>query len=650
VAGLIKREDVDAVRERSNIEEIVGEHVTLRPAGVGSMKGLCPFHDERTPSFHVRPQMGRWHCFGCNEGGDVISFVQKLDGLGFTEAVEYLAGRANIQLRYEEGSGPRTPADTGRRRRLLDAHRVAAQFYAEQLMTPEAAAAREFLAQRSFGRDAAETFGIGFAPTGWDSLQRHLRGRGFTEDELTASGLMSQGSRGTYDRFRGRLMWPIRDVTGETIGFGARKLFDEDQGPKYLNTPETQLYKKSQVLYGIDLAKRDIARSKQVVVVEGYTDVMAAHLSGVTTAVATCGTAFGEDHVRVVRRMLGDMSAGSGVRLAGGGSTGGEVVFTFDGDAAGQKAALRAFAEDQRFYAQTFVAISPDGMDPCDLRLARGPEAVAALVRTRQPLFQFVLTSIVKGYDCSTAEGRVAAVREAAPVVAGIRDAALRPEYTRMLADRVGTDIETVRAAVRAAGGRGGSRGSSRAGAGSDGPRHAGAEEAPPQAWGTEASRRGGRDPDPVARLEREALEAVLQFPDLVPAALFDPLGPQTFSTPAARAVHDAIRSAGGMASAADGSSAAWLERVMESAPVTVQPVISELSVAPLPEDRADAMEDYVRGLVGALVDLALTRRIADVRGSLQRLDPEQEPDRYQQVFADLMDLEKQRRALRSEG
>ncbi len=364
MAGLIKREDVETVRARARIDEIVGEHVALRPAGVDSLKGLCPFHDERTPSFHVRPQIGRWHCFGCNEGGDVISFVQKLDGLGFTEAVEYLAARTGVQLRYEEGSGPRRGVDAGSRQRLLDAHRVAAQFYAEQLTSPEGAVAREFLAERSFDRGAAEQFGVGFAPTGWDALLRHLRGRGFTEGELTASGLVSQGQRGIYDRFRGRLIWPIRDVTGETIGFGARRLFEDDQGPKYLNTPETALYKKSQVLYGIDLARREIAKHRQIVVVEGYTDVMAAHLSGVTTAVATCGTAFGEDHVRVVRRMLGDTSARAGVQLSSGASLGGEVIFTFDGDAAGQKAALRAFGEDQRFFAQTFVAIEAQGLDP----------------------------------------------------------------------------------------------------------------------------------------------------------------------------------------------------------------------------------------------------------------------------------------------
>ncbi|WP_318244001.1 DNA primase, partial [Oerskovia rustica] len=452
MAGLIRREDVDAVRERARIDEIVSSHVTLKPAGVGSLKGLCPFHDERSPSFHVRPQVGRWHCFGCNEGGDVISFVQKIDGMTFTEAVEYLADRVGIQLRYEEGGGPRRTEEPGKRQRLLEAHRVASQYFSEQLFAPGATVARTFLAERSFDRSDAERFGVGFAPTGWDSLLRHLRGRGFTEAELIASGLMSQGQRGIYDRFRGRLVWPIRDVTGETIGFGARKLFDEDQGPKYLNTPETTLYKKSQVLYGIDLAKREIAKNKRVVVVEGYTDVMAAHLSGVTTAVATCGTAFGTDHARIVRRLLGDTTAGGGLQLASGASLGGEVVFTFDGDAAGQKAAVRAFGEDQRFYAQTFVAVEPGGMDPCELRMARGPEGVRALVDGRQPLFEFVIRTTLATFDLDTAEGRVAALRAAAPVVAGIRDTALRPEYARMLAGWIGMDAESVRRAVAAAG------------------------------------------------------------------------------------------------------------------------------------------------------------------------------------------------------
>jgi DNA primase len=439
---------VQAVRERAHIEDVVGEHVTLKSAGVGSMKGLCPFHDEHSPSFHVRPQVGLWHCFGCGEGGDVISFVQKIDGLPFSDAVEYLAGRVGIQLRYEEGGAPRPGDEPGRRQRLLEAHRAAAAYFAEQLATPGGATARAFLAERGFDRGAAEQFGVGYAPQGWDSLLRHLRGRGFTEAELVATGLLSQkAGGGVYDRFRGRLVWPIREVTGDTVGFGARKLFEEDQGPKYLNTPETALYKKSQVLYGIDLAKREIARAKQVVVVEGYTDVMAMHLSGVGTAVATCGTAFGPDHARIVRRLVGDAGSSGGVQLASGASVGGEIIFTFDGDAAGQKAALRAFGEDQSFSAQTFVSVERSGMDPCELRQAQGPDAVRALVAGRTPLFEFVIRSTLAAYDLATAEGRVGALRAAAPVVAGIRDTALRPEYTRLLAGWLGMDQASVRQA-----------------------------------------------------------------------------------------------------------------------------------------------------------------------------------------------------------
>ncbi|MCL3860623.1 DNA primase [Actinotalea sp. K2] len=654
MAGRIRREDVGVVRERAPIEEIVGEHVTLKPAGVGSMKGLCPFHDERSPSFHVRPQVGLWHCFGCGEGGDVISFLQKIDGLGFTEAVEYLAGRVGVQLRYEEGGAVRPGDEPGRRQRLLEAHRAAAAYYAEQLLTPGAAVGRTFLAERGFDRSAAEQFGVGFAPQGWDHLLRHLRGRGYTEAELTATGLMSQGNRGQYDRFRGRLVWPIRDVTGDVVGFGARKLLEEDQGPKYLNSPETALYKKAQVLYGIDLAKREIARHKQVVVVEGYTDVMAAHLSGVPTAVATCGTAFGPDHARVVRRLVGDTSVGGGVQLASGASTGGEIIFTFDGDAAGRKAALRAFSEDQRFYAQTFVAIEESGMDPCELRQARGPEAVRALVAGRQPLFEFVIRSTIGAHDLETAEGRVAALRSAAPVVGSIRDEALRPEYARLLAGWLGMDFEGVRRQVAAAGRAGGGGREQVSGARRSDPTMPGPGERPATSGGVDGGAPGRPiapdRTDPVAKLERNALEAVLQHPRYVEASAFDALAGDAFSVPAFRAVHEAIRAAGGVGSstgadAADGG--AWVERVREEAAGTVAPLVTELAVTPLPEDRPDAVEDYVRGIVRKLVDLGLTREIADARGHLQRMDPVREADAYGAAFAELVALEGRRRSLR---
>ncbi|MHB1062966.1 MAG: DNA primase [Georgenia sp.] len=671
MAGLIRREDIATVRERARIEEVVGTYVTLKPAGVGSMKGLCPFHDERTASFHVRPQLGLWHCFGCDEGGDVISFVQKIDHLPFTEAVERLADKVGIQLRYEDGGTTRPREEPGRRQRLVEAHRVAEEFYAAQLDGPEAEAPRRFLAERGFDRQATATFGVGYAPKGWDHLMRHLRGRGFTEAELSASGLVSQGNRGVYDRFRGRLVWPIRDITGETIGFGARRLYEEDQGPKYLNTPETAIYKKSQVLYGLDLAKKTIAKERKVVVVEGYTDVMAAHLAGVGTAVATCGTAFGTDHIRIVRRLLGDSAdAATGIMFSSGATRGGEVIFTFDGDAAGQKAALRAFDEDQRFASQTFVAVGPDGLDPCDLRLQRGDAAVRELVAARQPLFAFAIRSVLAQVDLATAEGRVAALRAGAPVVAGIRDRALRWEYARELAGWLGMDETAVRRAVQAAERAAGRQGPGGASAGAGEP---GAPGGPAGGYGRGAvgergspgnararfgGSRGGRE-DPVARLEREVLEVVLQLPQHALGAGFDTLAPDTFTVPSYRGVHDAIRAAGGATAygqmverlaaerggdAAGHAAARWAEQVRENAAGPVAGVITELAVAPLPADRPDTLVGYARGVLVTLIRMGLTRQIGDVKGRLQRTDPN-DPG-YAQINTDLLALEARKRSL----
>ncbi|MCL2422620.1 MAG: DNA primase [Micrococcales bacterium] len=618
MAGRIVREDVEAVRERVRIDEVIGAHVTLRPAGVGTLKGLCPFHDEKTPSFNVRPQVGRYHCFGCGEGGDVITFVQRIDGLGFAEAVEHLAGRVGVTVRYEDGSAPRPGEEPGRRRRILDAHKVAEEFFRDQLASPAARIGRAFLAERGFDRAAAEQFGVGFAPPGWDALLHHLRGRAFTEAELTASGLVSQGRKGLIDRFRGRLVWPIREVTGDTVGFGARRLHDDDTGPKYLNTPETPVYRKSQVLYGIDLAKREIARTRQAVVVEGYTDVMAMHLSGVGTAVATCGTAFGADHARIVRRLLGGAGGAGGVQLASGDSVGGEVIFTFDGDAAGRAAALKAFGEDQAFAAQTFVAVEATGLDPCELRQQRGPDAVRALVSGRTPMFEFVVRSTLAAHDLDTAEGRVAALRAAAPVVAGIRDTALRPEYTRQLAGWLGLPEAQVREAV------GGGRGRP-------------APSAP--------ARRPDRS-DPVVRVEHNALAAVLQYPAQVPGS-FDTLGPDAFTVPGYRAVHDAIRVAGGVTSGRDIGTARWVDAVTDAAAESVRPTVTELSVVALPATGDEAVAALVRATVDGLVDQGLARTIANLHGQLQRTDASD--PRSREILTELTALETRRRALREQ-
>ena len=668
MAGLIRREDIEAVRERARIEDIVGEHVTLKSAGVGSLKGLCPFHDERTPSFHVRPQLGYWHCFGCGEGGDVIAFIEKINHLGFAEAVEYLADRTGVQLRYEEGGAVRRGVEPGTRQRLMDANRLAEAWFREQLATPEAQTGRDFLTARGFDRHAAAHFAVGYAPAGWDNLARYLRGAGYTEAELVDSGLCSRGGqdgRRVYDRFRGRLIWPIRDVTGATVGFGARKLSEDDQGPKYLNTPETPVFHKGQVLYGLDLAKREVARSHRIVVVEGYTDVMAAHLSGVTTAVATCGTAFGADHVRVVRRLLGDIDDPAAGVVTGQGreARGGEVIFTFDGDAAGQKAALRAYAEDQRFATQTFVAVDPGGLDPCDLRMKEGDSGIPRLLSRRVPLFEFVIRTSLSHLDLDTSEGRVRGLRSAAPVVAGIRDRALKREYTRRLAGWLGLPDAEVHAAVQAASRRGAQPSTARGG------QWPADETAGPDA----AAPVRGLPPvtDPVEQLEREALAVIIQFPVAAHQAGADELGADSFGQLTHRAVYEAVAAAGGTGevpglvqqavAAGMGEQEAqrratlrWLQQVRDGAIGLVEAAITELAVAPLPlptirgrgtEVDASGLERYAKGVLDSLAVMGINRRLVEMRSRHRRMSPQEEG--YRELFSQIAALEQRRMQIR---
>jgi len=628
VAGLIKREDIDEVRQRTDIKEVVDGYVTLKGAGLGSFKGLCPFHDERSPSFTVRPQVGRYHCFGCGEDGDVISFVQKLDHSSFHEAVEKLAARIGFELHYEDGGTGPNREEVGKRQRLLDAHKVADEFFRAQLLTPGAAEGRNFLHGRGFDRAAAEQFGVGYAPQGWDALLKHLRGRGFTDAELKLTGMFSEGNRGIYDRFRGRLIWPIRDIAGDTIGFGARKLYEDDQGPKYLNTPETTLYKKSQVLYGIDLAKRNIAKERQLVVVEGYTDVMACHLSGIATAVATCGTAFGADHIKISRRLLSDDGSG------------GEVIFTFDGDAAGQKAALRAFEEDQRFVAQTYVAVEPTGADPCDLRQTRGDSAVRDLISSRRPLFEFAIRATLKRHNLDTVEGRIAALRESAPVVAQIRDAGIRPGYARELAGWLGMPVEEVSRAVAVA--------AKRAAQGETPPTQAagpGVAELPASGVVPSFNRPDPRDP--VASMERQALEVALQEPAMLAGETWERFTAAGFRTPAYQAVHDAMRASG---PGLTGDPVRWVEQVMHEVPEPLRPLVSELAVVPLPASNAEGVLKYCRDILARLFELQITRVKAEKMGQLQRLDPSAHPEEFQRLNRELMMLEMERRSLRSDA
>jgi DNA primase len=617
VAGRIRDDDIAEVREKARIDEVVSSYVALRNAGGGSLKGLCPFHDERSPSFNVTPARQFWHCFGCGEGGDVFTFLMKIDGLNFAEAVERLAEKYGVQLRREDGD--ERPQQRGPNRvRLIDAHNKAQEFYADQLSTPDAIVARQFLGQRGFDQAAAEQFGVGFAPRDGEALFRHLKQKGFKDEELVTGGLVGQG-RGLYDKFRGRLLWPIRESAGDVIGFGARRIFDDDRiEAKYLNTAETPIYKKSQVLYGIDLARREIARTSQAVVVEGYTDVMACHLSGVGTAVASCGTAFGDEHARVLRRFLHDHEEFRG-----------EVIFTFDGDAAGQAAALKAFKGDQNFVSQTYVAVEPSGLDPCDLRLQQGDAAVRELVARRTPLYRFVLSNVVGKYDLDRADGRVDAVREAAKLVASIRDQSKVTAFAQEIAKMIGdVDPNQVLSEVRRA---------ARSSAATSAP----AAPAPVAA----PERPRVPDPrDPRFSLERETLKIVIQHPSTI-ASLSSHLGGNDFTHPVYKAVWDTVTAQGGVASGVGDTG--WASRLRDGAgDPAVASAVTALGVEPLTGAR-EPDGAVVSAHVHKLLELTTLRRIAQVKSKLQRTNPVDEPTEYNRMFGELVALEQHRRLLR---
>ena len=604
--GRIKEEDVTYIRERSPIDEVVADYVQLKSAGGGQKKGLCPFHDEKSPSFHVTPSKGFFHCFGCQTSGDVISFVMKMDHLSFTETIERLADRLGYQLRYEEGNF--TPAPAGNRSRLIAANALAAKFYQDQLNTsPTAAHARELMTKRGFDKSACETFGVGYAPDEWDGLTKYLRAEGYTIDELETAGLSKMGQRGPIDKFRNRLTWPIRDISGDVVGFGARKLAsdEEDQGPKYLNTSETPIYKKSQVLYGLDMAKKEIAKKRQVVIVEGYTDVMAAQLAGITTAVATCGTAFGADHIRIIRRLLMDDDAFRG-----------EVIFTFDGDAAGQKAALRAFSEDQKFVTQTFVAVEPDGLDPCDLRQQKGDLALRDLIAKRVPLFEFAIRSEIKLHKLDSAEGRVNALNATAPLLAQIRDKSLRPEYSRLLAGWLGIEVELVTAAV-----------------------NQGLKKQPQTNSSTT-----GEEPianvqwrpnpqEPRLILEREVLKARLQMPALI--LNWTEIEANAFT-------HPAYSQLSALIGAQPEQSSIEIAHITDE---NMRSLFTELNVEPIRAD-GEVTGHYVESIVARLREVAISRAIAELKSSLQRLNPVENEQEYNAAFAGLVALETTRRGL----
>ena len=613
MAGKISARDIEEVKARVNIADVIGGYVALKPASAGSLKGLCPFHQEKSPSFNVRPLQGCYHCFGCGVGGDVYKFLQEMESLSFYEAVENLAQKASYTLTYEAGSNA---PDRGQKARIYEANLAASKYFAEQLGTEAATTGRDFLKSRGFDKSAAETFGVGFAPKGWNNLVDHLKTLGFTEDELILASLASRGERGLYDKFRGRLIWPIRDTSNQVIGFGARKLFDDDQGPKYLNTSETPVYHKSSVLYGIDLAKKEISKSQKVVVVEGYTDVMACHLAGVTTAVATCGTAFGDEHIRILNRMLSanvDNPA--------------EVIFTFDPDEAGQKAAMRAFADADKFHANSFIAVGPDGLDPSDLRVQKGDEAVQLMIESKKPIYEFAIKQKLKNFDLSSVEGRVGAARAAAHVIATIRDSAMRSVYLREVANWVNLDLSEVSALVERA------------------IKDKVVANVAPMRQDTtpEPAVQAFEEPDlrdPTIRFERQLLEVLIQHPAEVEEAKFQELVSGDFLAK----VHSLIASVLA-ANSAHRKDSNWLVKLTEDLDPTLHQSLRAMAATALPASTPEELKRYIDGVVVSGFVNLLTRQKLSLQAVLRQTEPS-DSARIVEIQRELMDIEQRRRAL----
>ncbi len=606
MSGKIRQSDVENLKAQANIADVISDYVALKPASVGSLKGLCPFHDEKTPSFNVRNGQGYYHCFGCGAGGDVYKFLQEIESLSFAESVERVASKVGYSLNYDD-------VDTGEvqaRSRTFEANQLASAYFIQQLSKPEAKKGRETLISRGFDAESMASFGVGYAPKGWSNLTEHLKSKGFTEDELVVAGLVSRGERGVYDRFRGRLVWPIRDANNQVLGFGARHLYEDDQGPKYLNTAETPVYHKSRVLYGLDLAKKAIAKKRQVVVVEGYTDVMACHLAGVDTAVATCGTAFGEEHIKVLNRLL-----------IGSGDAPAEVIFTFDPDAAGTKAALKVYGDSEKFNALTFVATGPDGLDPSDLRQQRGDEAVVEMLKRKIPLFEFVIRHRIAQFDLVQLESRIAAARAAAPVVGEITDPALRMGYIRKLADWVSLEVSEIEPMVNQQA-------------------KAGKKESVQSISLDKPAESKSEDID---RMERAIAEVLVQVPDAYTEQQLARMTSAGFGSSQIQQIAVVLNDLIAKKEAPD-----WLNQVGNAVREEDQQLFRQLAVAPMPAKDEASLKKYAEGVIQKAMMNALDREKSDLLMALRRFDPESHQREMGLIQRHLQDLEKERRELQN--
>jgi len=594
VAGRIRQEDIEAVRERTDIVKLVSGYLTLKKSGHDSYSGLCPFHTEKSPSFSVSPAKGVFYCFGCGQGGDAIRFLREVEHLDFADAVERLAKEAGVTLRYE-GDTPADRRAASRRQALHRANEEAAALYHQVLLDGrEGEDARRYLADRGIDRETAAAFGIGYAPGQPDFLLRRLASSLSTEILVEAGLVIGDSGGDVRDRFRGRITFPVRDLSGRAVGIGARLLpgrpeqGHRDEGPKYLNSPETPVYRKGEVLYNLDRAKGAVTRTGEIHVVEGYTDVIAMAQAGIETAVATCGTALGEGHFRLASRFAERM------------------VLAFDSDEAGARAAERAFQFLESYPLRPVVLILPEGKDPADLLRSEGAEAMLALAKGAIPLVEYMLRRTVGRHDLSTVEGQSAAVAAALPMLEQLGDPVRQSEYAHVLAELAGvTEGSVVLALERRLSGR------------------------PVEV------RQAIKRASVQEKVEREMLRLLARSTE-TQAALAGRVAPDLFLIARNRELLALLVEAGG-------DVGAYVARSQDDR------AIAALSALALEPTDGEPSPDYAEDVWARLQEFALKRRSAELRGELQKLNP-QTDERYDGLFEQLISIDGELRRLRDRG
>jgi DNA primase len=606
VPGRINEQDVQALRERVDIASVVGDYTALTRAGT-RLKGLCPLHGEKTPSFTVDPQRGYFHCFGCGEGGDVYDFLMKAEALSFPEAVERVARNVGYTLRYEELTPGQRKA-LGRRTRLAEALGEAAAFYTATLAGTDGGAARAYLASRGIGEQEAAGFNLGWAPDAWDTLARHLLKEGFSPAELLDAGLVTQGKQGLVDRFRARVIYPIVDPAGrDVVAFGGRLVPGlelrtaprEGTPPKYINSPETEVYRKSRTLYGLNWARAEIQRSQTALVVEGYMDVIGLHLAGARNAVATCGTALTAEHFALLERHAP------------------RVVLALDADDAGFAAADRARAlAEQAGVREVAVLALPQGKDPADLA-GEGPKAVTTALRGAVTAVEFQIAQLLRTADTSTPEAQVDAYRRTFPLLATIPDRFLRYRYVRdVVAPLVKLNADLIERDLDAHAPPAGRQAY---------PSEAPAAPAPP--GDVSAPQR-----DPQMLLERLVLQTALQRPDLLPDTWTE-VHAEDFRAPASRMVFEALARAGGRG----------LEAVLELLPDDdARRRVRALALSEPEVHSVRGAED----LIGKLRAAAVERQIVDLHARLDRFHEDRADPELRSLERSLLQLRLRRKAL----